>query len=150
MYIDEFNENLEKIDRAMTSKINATQKVIRNKFKKAYTNRIEHERDVNRAMNPITLNTNNSESKIKDFSHSNLSKTKISTPQLSMPAKCYLKHTTKAMSMSNKTNSEKQHDVNALCDILRKQLSTRSAGEKDRMHFMDDILVRLRDLGIIV
>lgn len=36
------------------AKISATQTVIKNKFVKAYTNRIEHENDVNETMKPLT------------------------------------------------------------------------------------------------
>lgn len=36
------------------SKINETQRVIRNKFKTAYANRIDHEHNVNQAMQPLS------------------------------------------------------------------------------------------------
>lgn len=36
------------------AKIFATQKVIKKKFEKAYSNRLDHENDVNQAMKPLT------------------------------------------------------------------------------------------------
>lgn len=39
------------------SKLTVTQNVIRNKFQKAYTNRLENEDDLNRAMKPLITTT---------------------------------------------------------------------------------------------
>lgn len=41
------------MDQASVSKLTNTQSVIRNKFAKAYTNRLEHEHDVKQAMQPL-------------------------------------------------------------------------------------------------
>lgn len=45
------------------AKIADTQKVIKNKFVKAYTNRVDHENDVNETMKPLTCSHRTTTSK---------------------------------------------------------------------------------------
>lgn len=118
------------MDQVNDSKLSATQNIIRKKFEKAYTNRIEHEQDVNRVMNrlttsPLSTKTDESESENKDFSLRDLSKTTINTPQLRLSNKSYSNDAVKI-------NKEIHRDPNALCDNLRL------------------LLEELRDLDIIV
>lgn len=121
------------------SKLAATQSVIRNKFEKAYTNRIENENEVNSVMKPLTTNptlttttatsaqiAGDLESKNNSFSLHNLSKT---------------------------TNNAKQHDPNTLCEILRSLLvsstTTTNADDVECMHSINAILDELRKLDIM-
>lgn len=47
------------------AKISATQKVIKNKFVKAYTNRVDHGNDVNETMRPLTCSRRSSTNRTK-------------------------------------------------------------------------------------
>lgn len=128
------------------SRINATQNVIRNKYKKAYTRRLEHEHDVNQSMIPLTAATTTVESKNKDFSLQNLSK----TPNVSshLTTKSFSKRAIKSRSI--KTNKEKRIDPNTLCDSLKILLtSSQNVGEMKCMQ-ISSILDELRKLEIIV
>lgn len=144
------------MDQVSESKLTATQNVIRDKFEKAYTNRVEHEQDVNRVMNRLTAipqttllsMADDLEFKNNDFFIRNPTKTTNDTPQLRLSNKSYSIHAIK--SSTNKTNREKHHDPNALCDNLRIQLSSLLAGDMNSMHLINEILDELRDLNIIV
>lgn len=141
------------------SKITATQKVIRNKFKKAYTNRLEREHDVNSAMKPLTtttLITSDLESKNNDFAlrNRNLSKTTNNSPRLYLTSKGYSNRAIKSKQnkpMSNRKNKEKHHDPNKLCDSLRILLSSsQHTGDMKCLQQISIILNMLRELKIIV
>lgn len=120
------NNSIEKP--GMASKFNATQTVIRNKFKKAYKNRIEQEQDVSRAMNPLTSSKRNDlNSKIKDFSLPHLSN-----------------HATEPMSIKRSEKRIQPCDVNALCDILRTLQSSPYATETNCMQLINVILEDLK------
>lgn len=124
------------MDQVSESKLTATRNIIRDKFEKAYTNRVEHEHDVNRVMNRLTESTitYDSESKNNDFSLRDLSKT---TPTNDTPQLCL-------------SNKEKHRDPNALCENLRMLLTSLLAGDTNSMQLINAILDELRDLNIIV
>lgn len=111
------------------SKFAATQNIIRNKFKKAYKNRIKNEHDVSHAMKPITTAiTDDLKSNKSDHSKT------TNTPELQLGAKNNSSHLKK-----------KSEDPNTLCDILRMLLTS---GQNDSE--INDILNELRDLDIII
>lgn len=123
------------MDQVIDSKLTATQNIIRNKFEKAYTNRVDHEHDVNRTMNYLTSSTitDDLEAKNKKNSLRDLSKTTGNdTPQLRL------------------LNKKKHRDPNVLCDNLRMLLTPLFAGDTNSMQLINDILNELRDLNIIV
>lgn len=134
------------------SKLTATQNILRNKFEKAYTNRVEHEDNVNRALNPLTATsssiTDNLESENNNFSLHDLSKTTNDTPQLRLSTKSYSNNGINSQLIE--TIKEKHCDPNALCDELRTQISSLLAGEMNCIHIINNILEELRDLQIIV
>lgn len=139
------------MDQVIESKLTATQNVIRDKFEKAYTNRVEHEQDVNRVMNSLTTSTitDESESRNNDFSLRDLSKTTTNdTPQLRLSNRRYSNQSIKPRSI--KTNREKHHNPNELCDNLRMLLASLLTGDTNSMQFINAILDELRDLNIIV
>lgn len=143
------------MDQVNDSKLTTTQNIIRNKFKQAYTNRVEHEYDVNRALKPLTTSplstttttkTADLETEKKDSSLRDLSKTTNDTPQLRLSNKSYSIHAIKSQSIE--TNKEKNRDPNELCNNLRMLLS--SAGDLNSMQMINAILEELHDLEIIV
>lgn len=133
------------------SKLSATQNIIRNKFEKVYTNRLEHEQDVEQALKPLTANASTTviQQPQQQQQHitydldlkNNLAKTINSTPQLRLSNKSYLKHPAKSKSI------KKHCDPNELCDNLRMLLSTPFAVD---MNSINAILGELRNLEIIV
>lgn len=140
------------------SKLTATQNVIKNKFEKAYTNRLVNEHDVNHVMKPLTASPSSStssssststvdlESKNSDFSIHNLSKTTTNnSPQLHLATKSDSNH-------AIKLNEEKhQHDPNTLCAILRILLaSSPNDGDIRCTQQIKSILDELRELEIII
>lgn len=126
------------------SKLTATQNVIRNKFEKAYTNRIVNEHDVNHAMKPLTASAVDLESENNGSSLHNHSKTTNNSEQLHLATKSYSNH-------SIKTNEEKHHDPNTLCDILRILLaSPLNVDDMKSMQQINAILDELRKLEIII
>lgn len=138
------------------SKLAATQSVLRKKFEKAYTIRIENENDVDSAMKPLTSKptltttttsaqiTNDLESKNNDFSLQNISKTTNNSTQLHLASKSHFDD-------AIKTNEAKQHDPNTLCAILRLLLASSSTNALDLkcMQAINTILDELRKLDIM-
>lgn len=125
-----------------------TQNIIRNKFKKACTNRLERENDANQAMRPLTeISTlaplsNDLEYKDNEFSSHNSSKSQI------------IKAIHQPRLAANKSRSarekEKEHDPNELCNRLRLLVTAQIAGNVNKMQEINSIIAELRDLGIIV
>lgn len=115
----------DKMDPDNLSKLTATQNVIRNKFKKAYTNRLEREHDVNRAMKPLTSSstttslTNESGFKKKD-------------------------------EFSNHSIESRAIDSNELCNSLRKLLTSQIVDNVNHTHEINSIIEQLRELKIII
>lgn len=136
------------------SKLTAAQNVIKNKFEKAYTNRLINEHDVNRAMKPLTADPSSTstsssvdlESKNTDFSLHNLSKTTTATNN-SPPSHLATKNVSNHVI---KTNEKKQHNPNTLCAILRILLATSPNVGNMHMQQINAILDELRELEIII
>lgn len=109
------------MDQDSGSKLSATQNVIRDKFEKAYTNRLEHEHDVNQVFKPLA--------------------TPPSTPSS-------MNHAIKTGSVG--TKEEMQYDPNELCERLRLLASSQIAGDVNHAQETNSIIVKLRELKIIV
>lgn len=147
------------MNRKSVSKITATQNAIRNKFKKAYSKRLEHEHAVHCAMKPLTTASKavDSETKNSDFSIHNLSKSTTTTTinDTDTPG-LHSNQTVESMPIKkNDTGKRKQSypDPNILCDSLRILLaSVLNADDADMkcMPQMNAILDELRKLGIII
>lgn len=137
------------MDQDSASKLTAMQNVIRNKFNQAYTNRLDHEHNVNQVMKSLntftpstdTL-TSDSESKEDDFSPRNLSKTssKNHVDQMQLSTKINSKLTIESSAV----------DPNELCISLRKLLSSQIVDNVDRTHEINSITEQLRKLEIII
>lgn len=138
------------MDQANVSKLSATQNVLRKKFEKAYTNRLEHEREVNQAMKPLTMSVSSSSSSSPSRTTAHFqSETVNSTPELDLSTKSYSLHPFKSESELIKTNKEKQRDANVLCDSLRMLLPSLLTGDMNCMQSINSILEEMRDLEII-
>lgn len=139
-----------------TLQMNATQNVIRNKFKSTYTNRFKNEQDVNQAMKPLIARSSaslstidkpkNSDSSTHNLLQSSMSATKTTT-KTSNPLQLNSNRVIKLCSST--------FDPNTLCDILRILLSTlpvNSDNHNDNrsMQQINSILNELRELEIIV
>lgn len=119
------------------SKITAMQKIIRNKFEKAFASRLENENNVNRAMNLTPYS--DLESKNEEFSLHNHSKT-TNESQTHLAAKTRL----------NQVN-EARHDPNVLCNSLKILLTTSlNNDDMERMQHIKAILDELRKLEVIM
>lgn len=148
MNSDKSTANQEKMNQDSVSKITATQNVIRNKFKKAYKNRLDHEHDVNQAMKPLTVTSSSTLTDNLESKNSNFSKTVNGAPQLRLPTKSFSNHAIKSELI--KTNKEKHRDPNALCDSLRMLLSSQHASGAHSTLTVNKILEELHDLEIII
>lgn len=122
------------MDQNSASKLTTTQNVIRNKFEQAYTNRLEHEHNVNRVMNSLT---SDSKCKEHDFPSQHLSKssTRKNLQQLQLTTESYPIHS---------------NDPNDLCTSLRKLLSSQIADNVNRTHEINSIIDQLREHEIII
>lgn len=156
------------------SKLIATQNVLKNKFRNAHANRIEHENNINQSLNPLQINE--SKSTVESDSLRNLSKTNKNTQQFRLAAKSYSNHanviksqpmtivastaTTKSQSHESenvrkkpeKSNCVHLLDPNELCDRLRSLLTTpiTIADNANRVEEINAIIAQLRDLDILV
>lgn len=127
-----------------TSKLTATQKIIRKKFKKAFTNRIKNENNTNHA---IHLTTNvDLKPKNREFSE---------TYDVSLQPHSH--STTKSSSnhavesRTNKTNKKAYHDPNLLCNSLKILLAASLKDcEEKQMQQIKSILSEMRKLEIII
>lgn len=122
------------------STLAARQNVIRTKFQKAFTKRIECEEDMNLAMKPLTA-------------------IPMSSPPLPPPSPPPPPPTasiTAELKSKNKdfprcALSRKPLDPNALCTSLRMLFSTSLRGnDMNRIHRINDVLDKLRELKIIL
>lgn len=126
------------------SKLEETQNIIRNKFKKAHSNRIKSESDVNHTIQPLTAAAAAAKNSAPVDLESNNSSLQASLHSIS-------KNNLNRASISNtiKTN-EDVRDPNALCDILRILLtSLPNFGDVACMQRINAILDELRRLEII-
>lgn len=140
------------------TKLAATQSVIKKKFKKAYANRLQHEHDVNQAIEPITTVAtpttstliptpsliNNSESEENNISLRDLSQTKNIAHQLRLATKSYYSY--------KNNRSARIDDPNELCDRLRLLLASRNADNETNTHIREikSIVAKLHELGILI
>lgn len=147
---------------AIMSKLTATQNVMKNKFEKAYTNRIEHEHNLNHAIEPLKAlstaasSTNESNSPKEDVSLRNLSESKNMTQQLRLAKKSYSNHAIKSRPISStklvdngNIIREYSNNPNELCDRLRLLLTSQIAGA-NQMEEINTIISKLHDLDIII
>lgn len=151
-----------------TLKLTETQNVIRNKFEKAYTNRLEKEKDVNHAMKAFTLcpsststTTTTTSSPVKTSTelkskNNDLSLNKPLKNQASTSSAMQLLSPMPSQTIKNaiKSNEKKQCDPNSLCDILRKLLASSSSSSSTndtdtKIMQINTILDKLRKLNII-
>lgn len=117
--------------KAVLLKLADAQKIIRNKFKKACAKRIESERDVDRAMLPLTA-TNTSE--LNSFEHD------------SFPPNASLAKTHSSRKI--KFRKSELNDPNALCSRLKLLLA--SSKITKRTDEINAIIKHLRDHEILV
>lgn len=113
-------------------KIADTQKIIRNKFKKACLDRCMQERDAKHAMHALaTTKTNVLKSFVPDFS-----KPKATTANISSYR-------------SNKSRKIETNDPNILCTRLRVLLSSTNASDVEQTAEKNAIIRKLHDLIVI-
>lgn len=137
------------MDQVNDTKLTATRNIIRNKFKQAYTNRVEHEHDVSRVLKPLTTSPLSTMTANLESENKHLSKTTTNdTPQLRLLNRSHSNHLINSNSI--KKNKEKYNDPNALCAKLRTLLSSLYVGDMNCTHSINVILDELRDLEIIV
>lgn len=139
----------------ITSKLLATQNVMKNKFKKAFANRVEREHNLKQSIAPLIASTtiNVSDSPEESDSLRNLSKTKNTTNQLRLATKSYSNHALdiKSRPMTTVNNIHSCFDdPNKLCDRLRLLLSSQIVGNMEHVEEINSIFMKLRELEIIV
>lgn len=159
---------------AIIAKLAATQNVMKNKFEKAYTNRIEHETKLDQAIEPLkamsstaSMNKTESESPKKDVSLRNLSESKNIAQQLRLATKSYSNHAmnsrpiaTSTTKIADSANVEKKPEndniirnysdnPNELCDRLRLLLTSQLVGV-NQIEEINTIISKLHDLDILI
>lgn len=161
------------------SKILYTQNIMKNKFEKAFANRLEREHNLNQAMEPLraltsptitsttTTSINENDSPNEDESLRKLSKSKNTSSQLRLATKSYsnlaIKSRPMTTTLATKTTPTTltkladsdiirnySHNPNALCERLRLLVTSQIAGNINQIEEINIIIVQLRDLGIIV
>lgn len=117
-------DNTQKTNGSETNaaKISDTRNVIMNKFKKACSIRLEHERDVNQSMKPLTALPTSS------------SKTMIDAIEIE----------------SSEKNNEMHDNPNELCLKLKVLMQSWFAGNVEHTHEISSIIAKLRELEIIM
>lgn len=124
------------MEHVSVSNLTDVQHAIKNKFVKAFSSRIEHERNVNHAIKSL-IPPNNLKSKNNDH-----------PKQLHLPTKKNSKHVNKSQLI--KSDKNKHCDPNALCIRLRKLLSSGSTDEMLHMQSVNAILEQLHELDMII
>lgn len=143
---DESTAIQEKMDQDSGLKLTATQNVIRNKFKRAYSNRLEHEHDVSQAIKPITT-TDELESKEDEISLQYLPEAS-SKPGTQHTAKNISKQPLKFRLIGS--SEEKQQNPNGLCERLRYLLSLQIRGNMNHTWEINSIINELHKQKIII
>lgn len=105
------------------SKFTVTQSVIRDKFKKAYMNRLKHENNVNHAMKPFA--------KSQSLSFATIT-------------------STSAVNQHSKSIALETNDINTLCTRLQKLMNAQIEHNANHKQEIQLIISKLRGLGIIV
>lgn len=106
--------------------INYVQNVIRNKFKKACKNRLDHEYSANQAMKPLITTT-------KSIKNDSPSRENIVSRQ-----------------SDAKYKIKSRMNPNALCDKLRFLLQSQFTGNRQHAHEINSLFAKLREQNIIV
>lgn len=145
------------VSNEIMSKLLATQNVMKNKFKKAFSNRLEREHILNQSIAPLIASTkttiNDSETPEESDSLRNLAKTKNTTNQLCLATKSYSIHAIDIKSQPMSTAHDIHiyfEDPNKLCDRLRLLLSSQIVGNMEHGEEINTIIAKLRELEIIV
>lgn len=133
------------------SKLNATQNVIRNKFKEIHANRLEREHDVEQTLKPITTAAAANTSLSPSLASNSLPWENKGVPQTGL----LLNNRYSIRADKLRTIKANNNDPNALCEDLRKLLSSTSSSSSssplaNAKQLVDAILEELRDLNIIV
>lgn len=125
-------------------KLSATRNIIRNKFEKAYANRIEREKDVNLAMKPLTAAHSSAPA-------SSTGKLDIRKEDLSVRhrVKSPSKQSKQHQSLSAKTRHTRFTDSNNLCDRLRLLLTSQLSGNTHHTVGINAIVAKLREQKIL-
>lgn len=159
------NETERNRSNKIMSEIVTTQNVLKNKFKQVLANRMEHENNLNRAMEPLRASIKGTETHEGGDSLRNLSVLKNTASQLRLATKSYLKtRPTSTTTMKKLADSENEHikknkniihnnnniNPNELCDRLRFLLTSQNAGNVNHVEEINTILAALHDLDIIV
>lgn len=116
---------------AIITKLIATQNVMKNKFKKAYANRLEGESNLEQSMIPITALTSNEADSSKTVQNDSL--------RHSSTTKSYL-------SLKNPIDNTAD-EANELCDRLRLLLSDNHMNNEEEINI---IIRKLHELDILV
>lgn len=142
-------------------KLSATQRIIKNKFRKAHAIRLEHENEVNRAMKSLattssTTTTTPLQNKRGDsqegiLSHQYDLSNAEKYPSMHLVTKNYSIHSNN--SNINKLNADDAtiSNANELCENLRMLIPSliSDAGAANGRQSINEILSQLRDLDII-
>lgn len=130
-----------------TAKLIATQDMMKDKFKKAYANRLEREQNIHQSMRPLATSTkiNNSENPEPEQSDSlrSLSKTKNTNDQLRFTNKSYSTHA----DVKKLDDYFDDSDPNQLCIRLRLLIT---AGHMNNMKKINRIISKLHELDVLV
>lgn len=121
-----------------TMKLAATQNVLKNKFSKAYANRLEGENNLEEAMQPLLIGILNDETSVPLAKHS--------PPMRSMN----VDNREKKSGASIQNIDKFYNDPNELCEMLRKKLLKMLEGDVKQADMMYSIIMRLRELEIIL
>lgn len=138
MNLDKITTFQEKREQESTSNANMTQitdtqNVLRNKFEKACMNRFNHEQEVNQALKPLTSIPSPS------------SLTSISISDLDSRENVFSLR--KLSTTSNKFQSIGKND---LCERLRVLLNSQIADNVNHTQEINSIIIKLRELGILI
>lgn len=162
------------------SKLLDTQNVMKNKFEKAYINRLEREHNINEAMQPLLITSSNEDTSPSSINETdsqqesslrNLAISKNKTSQLRLATKSYSNCAIKSQPMSTKKfvdiiNNEKDlenstcknvnnihksiDNPNELCARLRVLLPSLIIGEVKHVEEIKAIIIKLHELEILV
>lgn len=144
------------------SELVSTQHVLKNKFKQALANRLNHENNLNQAMEPLRASIKETETQDRDDSLRNLSILKNTASQLRLATKSYLKQTMESrpiptMKLADDENVRilyndniHNNNPNELCDRLRLLIATQNTENANHVEEIKTILAKLHDLDLLV
>lgn len=140
MSLDKTTE-LDSKSNMFSSKLIATQNIIKKKLEKARMIRVEQENDTNHAMKPLTT-----------FSHAIASAipNELKTKKSDSASKKSISRQRLARKIRLTDEKSRQNNINALCKRLRLLLSPQFANNAIHTHEISTILNDLHDLEIIL